>query len=142
MKAFFLLTSLAFATSIYAVTFCVSVSDGCCDANPSTTDYTIPAGQHIDTTYVWYNVPSGAYLNIECWDIADDEENFQFWVRENLTGCGTIWVRDNHAIGQNHHLRFKATCAATSFPCPGTPSVAYIYSPASNAACHPNCEKD
>ncbi len=120
---------------------CVYVTDVCCDNDWSTVEFTIPSGEQVTKTYIHYGGDEDNKVVLECWDIVGGAEWFRFWTLDDLCGCGNETTVENHAIGQNHILRFKVKCKECEGSCESGSSTVY-FSTATAAVCAPNCNPE
>ncbi|NUO20354.1 hypothetical protein HUU59_12990 [bacterium] len=122
---------------------CVTVTDVCCDDNFSIGSYTVPANTDIYKTYVYHNGNEMNKVYIECWDIVNGQESFQFWTLDDICGCESRTTTENHQIGQNHQLRFKVKCKdCEGGNCALGSSTVYIYTSVTAATCPVPCEPE
>ena len=122
---------------------CVYCSDLCCDANPSTQDYWVPAGTQVSRTYIHYEGLAGNEVTVECWRYVGLNPTEFLWSVTDLCGCGTTYRDTQQPISQNQGIRFKVKCTGcNSENCNFGSTAVYFYTSATAASCPPECPKN
>jgi hypothetical protein len=126
---FLLLTAFVCVPNVWADTFCLYVTDVCCDGKESTTSYTVVNG--VDNIFFHYETgtPDDAVtirVTIDGFDVFS----------ESFCGCGNKTYVNR--IGPGHVITIHALCEACNQNC--TISTAKVWARTGSITCGPSCE--
>lgn len=134
-KLIIVLSLLAIASCAMATSFCIGVSDPCCDTNASSGTHQLNSMDSFTNWYIFYDTGSpNNKVNIVAY-----LDGVQVWQILNLCGCGSTSV--TYPTSGQHLISISVQCKDCNGTCDAGSASVDVYTPSSNG-CHGNCEKN